>query len=71
MSDSPADDVEARLAVLERGVARLREQVAVTATDAAAARVLAGGADWTTPLILEAVGSGKDLRHGSSSEVPG
>jgi hypothetical protein len=26
---------------------------------------------WTTPVILEAVGSGKDLRHGSGSEVPG
>jgi hypothetical protein len=27
--------------------------------------------EWTTPVILEAVGSGKDLRHGSGSEVPG
>ncbi|WP_168584130.1 YncE family protein [Saccharopolyspora sp. ASAGF58] len=27
--------------------------------------------DWTTPGLLEAVGSGKDERHGSSEEVPG
>ncbi len=39
------DDLEARLTSLEREVARLREQVALTSTDAAAARVLAAGAD--------------------------
>ncbi len=39
------DDVEARLTSLEREVARLREQVALTSTDAAAARLLAAGAD--------------------------
>ena len=33
------------MALLEREVARLREQVALTASDAAAARVLAAGAD--------------------------
>jgi FKBP-type peptidyl-prolyl cis-trans isomerase (trigger factor) len=48
----PDDDFEARLAVLEREVARLREQTALTSSeataarvDAAAARVLAAGAD--------------------------
>lgn len=48
----PGDDFEARLAVLEREVARLREQTALTSSeaiaarvDAAAARVLAAGAD--------------------------
>ncbi len=51
MSD-PDDDFEARLTVLEREVARLREQTALTSSeataarvDAAAARVLAAGAD--------------------------
>ncbi|HET9257481.1 MAG TPA: hypothetical protein VFO16_20085 [Pseudonocardiaceae bacterium] len=44
------DDIETRLAVLEREVARLREQTALANTEAAradadAARVLAGGAD--------------------------
>jgi len=46
------DDVEARLTVLEREVARLREQTVLTSSDAAAARVdaaaarvLAAGAD--------------------------
>jgi hypothetical protein len=39
------DDLENRVAVLEREVARLREQVALTTSDAAAARVLAAGAD--------------------------
>jgi len=46
------DDVETRVAVLEREVARLREQVALVSSDAAtarvdaaAARVLASGAD--------------------------
>ncbi|MGH3888796.1 MAG: hypothetical protein ACRDSZ_19930 [Pseudonocardiaceae bacterium] len=41
----PDDDFETRLAVLEREVARLREHVALTSSDAAAARVLASGAD--------------------------
>jgi hypothetical protein len=48
----PDDDFEARLAVLEREVARLREQTVLTSSDAAAARadaaaarVLAAGAD--------------------------
>jgi chaperonin cofactor prefoldin len=48
----PDDDVEVRLTVLEREVARLREQAALTSSeataarvDAAAARVLAAGAD--------------------------
>jgi hypothetical protein len=48
----PGDDYENRLAVLEREVARLREQAVVISSeaaaaraDAAAARVLAGGAD--------------------------
>jgi chromosome segregation ATPase len=39
------DALEARVTTLEREVARLREQVVNTRTDAAAARVLAGGAD--------------------------
>lgn len=46
------DDVETRVAVLEREVARLREQIALVSSDAAtarvdaaAARVLASGAD--------------------------
>jgi hypothetical protein len=47
----PGDDAEARLAVLEREVARLREQAVITSSEAAArvddtaARVLAVGAD--------------------------
>jgi len=40
----PGDDVEARLAVLEREVARLREQAALISSDVAAARVDAAGA---------------------------
>ncbi len=40
-----SDDIETRLAIVERDVARLREQVALTSSDAAAARVLAAGAD--------------------------
>ncbi|MGH3901034.1 MAG: hypothetical protein ACRDTA_22870 [Pseudonocardiaceae bacterium] len=43
MPDS--DDIETRLTIVERDVARLREQVALTSSDAAAARVLAAGAD--------------------------
>ncbi|MDQ3760493.1 MAG: hypothetical protein M3460_01965 [Actinomycetota bacterium] len=39
------DDIEARLAIVERDVAQLREQLAVTRSDAAAARLLAAGAD--------------------------
>ena len=48
----PGDDFETRMAVLEREVARLREQAVHTSSeaaaaraDAAAARVLAAGAD--------------------------
>ena len=42
---SSAEDFETRLATLEGEVTRLREQVALTSSDAAAARVLAAGAD--------------------------
>jgi len=48
----PDDEVEARLAILEREIAWLREQTVLTSSDAAvarvdaaAARVLAAGAD--------------------------
>ena len=41
----PADDIETRVTILEREVVRLREQVALGSSDAAAARVLAAGAD--------------------------
>ncbi len=44
MPDS-ADDLETRVATLEGEVARLREQIALTNSDATAARVLAAGAD--------------------------
>ncbi len=44
MPDS-ADDIETRVAILEREVVRLREQVALSSSDAAGARVLAAGAD--------------------------
>ncbi|MCA1673463.1 MAG: hypothetical protein LC799_15125 [Actinobacteria bacterium] len=40
-----AEDFETRLAILEGEVSRLREQVALSSSDAAAARVLAAGAD--------------------------
>lgn len=40
-----AEDLENRVALLEREVARLREQAALTNSDAGAARVLAAGAD--------------------------
>jgi hypothetical protein len=39
------NDIENRVGILEREVARLREQAALTGSDAAAARVLAAGAD--------------------------
>lgn len=39
------DDIETRLASLEREVSQLREQVALSDADAVAARVLAAGAD--------------------------
>lgn len=46
MSEPPADDpLEARIAGLERSVAALRDEIAVAPGDAAASRVLAGGAD--------------------------
>ena len=41
----PHDDLESRVTSLEHEVVRLREQVAITSSDAAAARVLAAGAD--------------------------
>ncbi|MGH3935080.1 MAG: hypothetical protein ACRDS1_08915 [Pseudonocardiaceae bacterium] len=42
---SAADDIEIRLVTVERDVAELREQLALTRSDAAAARTLAAGAD--------------------------
>ena len=39
------DDIETRVAILEREVVRLREQVVLSSSDAAGARVLAAGAD--------------------------
>ena len=39
------EDIENRLSAVERGVAQLRAQQGLTASDAAAARVLAAGAD--------------------------
>jgi len=39
------DDLDRRLHIVEAEVARMREQAAITSSDAAAARVLAGGAD--------------------------
>jgi chromosome segregation ATPase len=39
------NDIENRVGILEREVARLREQAALTSSDANAARVLAAGAD--------------------------
>ncbi|MGH3821474.1 MAG: hypothetical protein ACRDRA_01305 [Pseudonocardiaceae bacterium] len=39
------DDIETRLSTVERDVAELREQLALTSSEAAAARVLAAGAD--------------------------
>lgn len=39
------DDIETRLATVERNVAQLREQLAITNSDAAAARMLAASAD--------------------------
>lgn len=44
MPDSD-DNIETRGAILEREVARLREQTTLTSSDAAAARMLAAGAD--------------------------
>lgn len=44
MADSD-NNLETRVGILEREVARLREQAALTSSDAAAARVLAVGAD--------------------------
>lgn len=41
---APGDDVERRVARLERDVARLRDELAVTSSDAGAARALAAGA---------------------------
>jgi hypothetical protein len=39
------NNLETRVGILEREVARLREQAVLTSSDAAAARVLAAGAD--------------------------
>ncbi|MBV8542894.1 MAG: hypothetical protein JO364_14540 [Pseudonocardiales bacterium] len=39
------DDIETRLTIVERDVAQLREQTALASSDAAAARVMAAGAD--------------------------
>jgi chromosome segregation ATPase len=39
------NDLENRVSILEREVAQLREQTALTSSDATAARVLAAGAD--------------------------
>jgi chromosome segregation ATPase len=41
----PEDEVEARFSRLEHEVAELREELALTRSEAAAARVLAAGAD--------------------------
>ena len=43
MPDS--DDIETRVAILEHEMAQLRERVALSSSEAAAARVLAAGAD--------------------------
>jgi hypothetical protein len=40
-----ADDIETRLDIVERDVTQLREQLALTISDAGAARMLAAGAD--------------------------
>ena len=40
-----ADDIETRLATVERNITQLREQLALTSSDAGAARLLAAGAD--------------------------
>ena len=39
------DDIEIRVTILEREIVQLRKQVALSSSDAAAARVLAAGAD--------------------------
>jgi chromosome segregation ATPase len=39
------DDIETRVTILEHEVGQLRKQVALSSSDAAAARVLAAGAD--------------------------
>jgi chromosome segregation ATPase len=39
------EDIETRVTILEREVVRLREQVTLSSSDAAAARTLAAGAD--------------------------
>ncbi len=45
MTSGQPDDVESRLSAVEREITQLRSQVTIIATDAAAARVLAAGAD--------------------------
>jgi len=49
------ESLEARVVRLEQEVTRLRERVAATSSDAAAARVLAGGADRDVAEIREAM----------------
>ena len=44
-SSDDENEIESRVAVLEREMLRLREQIALTSSEAAAARVLAAGAD--------------------------
>jgi len=46
MPESPSpDELAARIAIAEREIARLREELAVCSSDARAARTLASGAD--------------------------
>lgn len=45
MPNTPDDDIESRVSVLEREIVRLRELIALSSADAGAARMLAGGAD--------------------------
>jgi chromosome segregation ATPase len=44
-NDIGANDIESRVSILEHEVAQLREQAALSSSDATAARVLAAGAD--------------------------
>ncbi|ONI85824.1 permease [Actinosynnema sp. ALI-1.44] len=58
------DDIEARVAALERQVRELTSVVRHTAKDAAAARVLAGGADRDVAEIRTEI---RDFRQATSS----
>jgi chromosome segregation ATPase len=42
---APGDDIETRLSIVEHDLAELRKELALTSSEAAAARVLAVGAD--------------------------